>query len=284
MTLRVVEPGLQCLVQDLGRPGWAHLGVSEGGAMDRSALRRANRLVGNPEQAAGLELLLGGTRFIAEDDCLLAVTGAVAEVTVDGRAVDQHRAVMVAAGQEVTIGRAVAGLRCYLALRGGIEAEAVLGSCSTDPVTGLGPAPVRAGDELVAGDAGGAVPTADLAQVHLPSAEVTVRAMLGPRHDWVEPDDLALLGSLAWRVSPQCDRIGIRLTGGVLRRRVTDELPSELVVRGAVQLPPSGEPLVFGADHPTTGGYPVVAVVLDDDIDLLGQVGPGSVVRFDLLR
>lgn len=284
MTLLLERTGPLCLVEDLGRRGHARSGVGEGGAMDRAALRLANRVVGNAEDEPGLEVLAGGLVATADRACVVAVTGAVAAMSVDGRPVDQGRALVLQPGQRLSVGRAEVGLRCYLALRGGVVSRRSLGSASSNPLLGLGAPPLVPGDRVVAGDRVGTLPVADLTHVHVPGIEVTVRAMVGPREDWVEPGALTVLSSTTWRPSPDSDRIGIRLTGGTLRWRQRRELPSELVVRGSVQVPPSGEPLVFMADHPTTGGYPVVAVVLDEDTDLLGQAGPETRVRFDLAR
>lgn len=280
--LEVLSPGLRSLVQDQGRPGHAALGISAGGAWDRAAQDLANRLVGNESAAGVLEVLMGGARFRAHGDLLVAVTGAPVPVTVDGRPVDLCTPLVLRSGQEVAMGAPSTGLRSYLAVRGGLEARRVFGSVSSDPTRGMGPAPLRAGDELALGGFG----TRTMHPTHLaPSAwsarrELVLHAVLGPRDDWFTAVALHSFATTAWTVTDQTDRVGTRLDGPALERARAGELASEGMVRGAVQVPTSGQPLVFGPDHPTTGGYPVIAVVDGPDADLLAQAAPGQVVRF----
>ncbi len=284
--LVVERVGALALVQDLGRPGHASLGVPTSGAADRPALRLANRLVGNDEGAAGLEVLLGGLTLRSRAAVTVAVTGAPVPLAVDGRAAPLFAPVHVPAGRALTLGHPVRGLRSYVAVRGGIEAERLLGSASTDLTSGLGPSPLAEGHRLHVGAAPPLGPRhSDLAAVHLPPrGDLVLRAVLGPRDDWFTDEAVRLLGGAAWEVTGETDRVGVRLSGPTLDRARGGELASEGVVRGAVQVPASGQPLVFFADHPTTGGYPVVAVVLDEDTDLLAQARPGTRVRFGLRR
>ena len=278
--LEVEGVGPLALVEDLGRRGLGALGVPTGGAADRAAHRLANRLVGNREDAATIEMLLGGLRVRARTDLLVALTGAPAPVSVDRRPVAWAAPLHVPAGVDLSIGTPDHGVRSYLAVRGGIDAGRVLGSRSGDPTTGLGPAPLRPGDLLRVGpDPRGVVVSSDLTPAAHRWGEVSVRVVLGPADDWFDEDAVSRLTATPWRVTPHSDRVGIRLEGAVLGRIRPGERPSEGVVRGAVQVPPSGEPLVFLADHPTTGGYPVIAVVVDEDTDLLAQCRPGDVVR-----
>lgn len=284
--LRVERPGVRTLLEDLGRPGYARLGVTASGAWDRGALTLANRLVGNPEDAAGLEVLLGGLTLRALADVTVAVTGADVPVTVDGYAAATFGVVPVPAGAVLDLGRPRLGLRAYVAVRGGLTGRRVFGSLSADPTTGLGPAPLASGDVLAIGpDPGTPTEAPDTAPTRAPTGgEIVLRAVPGPRDDWFAPDALALLAGTAWEVSPHTDRVGTRLLGPSLPRARTGELSSEGLVRGAVQVPASGLPLVFGPDHPTTGGYPVIACVTSTDADALAQAAPGTVVRFELLR
>ncbi len=279
--LAVRRPGLQTTIQDLGRPGHADVGVTTGGACDRVALRLANRLVGNPDSAAGLECLLGGVELEATVPATVAVTGAPAPARVNGSPVDGP-VVRLAAGDRLSLGEPVRGLRCYLAVGGGIEAPRLFGSCGSSPTAGLGPSPLVAGDVLRVG----AAPAYDR---DVPDAsdrgrwadpEVVVALVLGPRTDWFDAASVDRLTHTAWTVTSDLDRVGIRLAGPDLVRTRHVELPSEGIVRGAVQVPPSGQPIVFLADHPTTGGYPVIGVVVDADTDRLAQVRPGDRVRF----
>jgi KipI family sensor histidine kinase inhibitor len=278
--LRVLVPGGLATVQDLGRPGRAGLGVARAGALDRAALRIANRLVGNDEDAAGLEIALGGFCARAVVDTWVCVTGALVEVRVDGRACDAYAPVRVAAGSELSIDGVRGGARNYVAVRGGIAAPAVMGSRSRDGLAGLGPRPLRADDVVRVGPPSRPIPTVDFFPWSVPPAAVDVRVSAGPRADWFAPATLTALIETAWTVSSDADRVGIRLDGPALGRLRGGELPSEGMRPGAIQVPPHGRPVVLLADGPVTGGYPVLAVVMDADLDTLAQVRPGDGVRF----
>ena len=284
--LVVEQVGALALVQDLGRPGHGSLGVPVSGAADRRALRLANRLVGNCEGAAAIEVLLGGLALRATVASTVAVTGAPAPFTVDGRPAALYAPVQVAAGQTLALGRPAHGLRSYVAVRGGLQTERSLGSASTDLTSGLGPPPLQAGHDLRVGTSSvDVVRHSELAATHgTRHGDLVLRAILGPRDDWFAEEAVRLLGTTAWEVTHDSNRVGVRLSGPSLARTRAGELASEGVVRGAVQVPASGQPLVFFADHPTTGGYPVVAVVVDEDTDLLAQARPGDRVRFELRR
>lgn len=277
----VLAPGPLALVEDLGRPGNAHLGVPPSGALDVPSLRLANRLVGNAEGAAGVECVLGGLRLRADASCTVAVTGPSVPVTVDGRGAGSHTPLHLRAGQEVALGSPRSGVRNYVAVSGGLAVPAQLGSRSTDVLSGIGPAPLGAGDVLPLGPVTGLPSGADVvAPVHAPD-RLVVPVLLGPRDDWFA-DPAAQLGAAEWSVSPESNRIGLRLLGPALTRAPGHggrELPSEGVVTGAVQVPASGRPVVFLADHPTTGGYPVLGVVPVRHLAALAQARPGTKVR-----
>lgn len=279
MSLRVLEPGPLSLVQDLGRPGLSDLGVGPSGAFDRRAMREANALVGNPAAAAGVEALGGGLAVVATAVHVVAVTGAAGPVTVDGAPVASGRVLALRRGQVLRLGSPVVGLRWVLAVGGGIAVQPVLGSRSTDTLAALGPAPLAAGTELTVGTVTGGV-SLEAYPAALPSGEVTVRVVPGPRDDWFTPATVGTFLSAPWRVDPVSDRIGLRLEGPALERTRDGELLSEPVVRGSVQVTTSGRPVVLGPDHPVTGGYPVIGVVVDADTDALAQARPGDVVRF----
>ncbi|ROR80896.1 biotin-dependent carboxylase uncharacterized domain-containing protein [Plantibacter flavus] len=282
-TLLVETAGPATTVQDLGRPGAAALGVGPSGALDRGALRLANRLVGNPEGRAALEVVLGPFAAVPDVDLWIAVTGAWGAITVDGRPVDGHRAVRVAAGSRLELGAATHGLRYVLAVRGGFDGPQLLGSRSTDTLAGLGPAPVVGGDRLVVlPTPRRRVPPLDIAPWTRPEAgERLIRVSPGPRRNWFDAGSLQRLVEQSWSVTADADRIGMRLDGTPLERLDPGrELPSEGMVAGAVQVPPSGLPTILAADHPVTGGYPVIAVVRAADRDLLAQLRPGQRLRF----
>lgn len=278
----VVEPGLLATVQDLGRTGVGGLGVAGSGALDRAALRTANRLLGNPEGAAGLEITLGGFRAVAEADLWVAVTGAWGPVRIGGRPVDPYTAHPWPAGAELHMDWAAHGARAYLGVRGGIDAPVVLGSRSADLMAGLGRPALRAGERVDVGDeASVPIPVAPPAPWGAPhDDELTLELAPGPRSDWFDAEALAVLFDSVWAVSRAADRIGARLDGPELTRVRHDELPSEGMVPGALQVPPSGRPTVLLADGPVTGGYPVIAVVTDASLDLVAQARPGTRIRF----
>lgn len=282
-SLTVLQPGPLTTVQDLGRPGRAASGVGASGAADSASMQLANRLVGNPEGAAGLEMTLGGLSVQVEGLTVVALTGAPAPVAVDGRAESVNSVLVLRAGARLVVAAPTAGLRTYAAFRGGIETPMVLGSRSTDLLAGLGPPALRAGDRLPLGVPHGPYPSVDhapLAAAAQPGAITRLRFTPGPRHDWFEPSALHTLSCSLWEVEAQSNRIGVRLTGPALPRRLEQELPSEGAVLGAIQVPPSG-PVLFLADHPLTGGYPVIGVLEPASVDAAAQLRSGAYLRFD---
>ncbi|MEP6851557.1 MAG: biotin-dependent carboxyltransferase family protein [bacterium] len=278
MSLVVLATGPLATVQDRGRPGWAAFGVSPSGAADRGALDLGNRLVGNVDHAAGIEVTLGGLQVRATTAHAVSLTGADAPATVDGRPVGTHATLRLDTGATLALGAPPWGLRTYLAVRGGVAVPPVLGSRSYDVLSGLGPAPLAVGDELPIGAPLVPLPDADWAPVPMPPAEDVLAGAPGPREDWfAAPHQLF---TARWQVSDDTDRVGVRLDGPALERTHSGELASEGVVRGAVQVPPSGRPVVLLADHPVTGGYPVIAVLTGPATDRLAQLRPGRTVRF----
>lgn len=282
--LEVLASGALTLVQDLGRPGFASIGVSRSGAADRQAFRLGARLLAQDYGAAALELTLGGLEVRAVGDLTLAITGAPAPARREGVQVGYAGPFVLADGETLRFGVPLAGLRSYLSVRGGLQVTPVLGSRSADTLSGLGPPPLRAGDVLPVGPAPPEFPNVDVAPVAAPTGgPLTLTALPGPRADWAA--DLGDLERTTWTVSSRSDRIGIRLQGEPLGRAAAyrdRELLSEGVVRGAVQLPPGGEPVIFLADHPVTGGYPVVAVLREESADRAAQAVPGQPVRIVL--
>lgn len=288
--LVVVATGPQALLQDEGRPGLGAVGVGRTGAADRAAYRLGHRLLGNRPGAASIEALLGGLSVRIHGPVELALTGAPAPATALHEASGRRYQIGYGApatfddGTVLSLAAPPAGLRSYLAVRGGFAVPPVLESRSTDVLAGLGPPPLAAGDELPIGPAEADYPGVDVAPYRAPvpgDQPVVLRVLPGPRRDWFA--DPAALGHTAWQVSPKSNRVGVRLTGTPLVRvpeRAQDEVPSEGMVRGAIQVPPSGEPVVFLNDHPVTGGYPVIGVVASKDVDLAAQAQPGQEMRF----
>ncbi|GIE96342.1 biotin-dependent carboxyltransferase family protein [Paractinoplanes rishiriensis] len=273
--ITVVRSGPLSTVQDLGRPGYAHLGVPRSGALDLAALRRANALVGNPVTAAVVETTLLGCALRFAVAARVAVTGATAAVRLDRQPVPDE-VIEVPVGSVLDVGRATAGVRSYVAVAGGIDVEPILGSRATDTLSGLGPPRLTDGMKLPIGTEqfGSAV----VGPAMLPTTELELGVRLGPRDDWFEA---AGLFASAYQVSPLSNRVGCRLAGIALTRTRAGEFASEGVVLGAIQVPADGQPLIFLADHPTTGGYPVIGVV--DDVTPLAQARPGTTVRFRAL-
>ncbi|MUN35916.1 5-oxoprolinase subunit C family protein [Actinomadura litoris] len=281
--IEVVRTGPLTTVQDLGRPGHAHLGVPHSGAADARALRLANRLVGNPEGAAGVEFTLGGAALRFHASAWIAVTGAPAPLRIGGRAYGANSPCHVPAGALVEFGLPASGLRSYLAVRGGVTVEEVLGSRSTDLLSSLGPDPLKPGDRLPVG------PARDLGDITVDVAPVppipdtpVLRVLPGPREDWFSRDALETLTSTPYTVTPDSNRVGVRLDGPPLARARDGELSSEGMVTGALQVPPSGLPIIFLADHPTTGGYPVIAVLASPSLPAAAQLRPGQTIHFRL--
>ena len=290
--LEVVKPGPLATVQDLGRRGQGAIGVPPSGAADPASLIAANRLVGNPDSSAGIELTLGRAVFRCHGDLIIAVTGAPATVTLtlDGGTASEPApagfgaCVEAASGSVLSIGAPSTGLRCYLAVAGGVAVPAVLGSRSADLLSDLGDGPLRPGmklpvgsDSALAGEAGAIDVPARLIDR---GGVAELRVIAGPRLDWFETDALDRLCSGTYTVTPASNRTGLRLDGEPMRRPSDAELPSEGLVTGALQVPPDGLPILLLADHPTVGGYPVIAVVASADLGLAAQLRPGDRLRF----
>jgi len=279
-TLEVLDTGPLALIEDLGRPGLAHIGVTRSGAADRRSHRLANRLLANPDDRATIEVTLGGLRIrVSGGGVDIAVTGADANPTVDGIPFGANSIAHIRDGQVIALDSPRTGLRSYLGVRGGITVPATLGSRSYDTLSGIGPAPLRSGDVVPVGEPIGRSPGIDQAPVAaIIAGPVGLRMIPGPRYDWfVDPDAVV---RTEWMTSDRSDRVGVRLVGPALQSRWPGrQLPSEGAVRGAVQVPPNGQPVILGADHPVTGGYPVIGVVADADTDVLAQLRPGQPVR-----
>ncbi|PVE19214.1 5-oxoprolinase/urea amidolyase family protein [Arthrobacter sp. Bz4] len=303
-SLEILTPGPQSLIQDLGRPGLGDVGVSKAGAADTASARQANRLVGNAPGDAVIETILGGLTVRAHGELTLALAGAItpAEIsTTNDAGGDNTRTAPMCSpfalhdGETLTLDQPDAGLRTYLAIRGGIDVPEVLGSRSTDVMSGIGPDPLAAGVVLPIGaiDQGRTVGAAEPST--LPDAvrlgletPVLLRITGGPRHDWFTDVSQTAITSQTWTVTAESNRIGVRLAtdenqdaAAPLERLTADELPSEGVVAGSLQVPPSGLPVLFLADHPVTGGYPVIGVVVPDDLPIAAQLPPGTMLRFE---
>lgn len=284
-TLEILNTGPLALIEDLGRPGLAHMGVTRSGAADRRAHTLANRLVANPGESATVEVMLGGfTARVHGGDVAVAVTGADTSPSVNGKPFGTNSIHYAHDGDVISLSTPSSGLRSYLAVRGGFVVDPVLGSRSYDVMSAIGPQPLRPGDTLPVGGHSTEFPELDQAPVAAIDDDVLELAVVpGPRDDWfVDPD---VLVHTNWQVTNRSDRVGMRLVGMPLEYRWPDrQLPSEGATRGAIQVPPNGFPVILGPDHPVTGGYPVVGVVTDDDVDKVAQARPGQTVRLHWSR
>lgn len=284
-TLEVMRTGPLALVQDLGRVGKAAMGVGRSGAADRSSHSLANRLVANPDNLATIEVTLGGMSFrVTGGDVVVAVTGADTDPSINGIPFGTNSIAQVQDGDVVSLGAPRSGLRSYVAVRGGVSVAPVMGSRSFDIMSSIGPKPLQAGDRLPIGPRSPSFPEIEQAPVATISDNIVeLKVVPGPRDDWFADPDALIHGD--WIVSDRSDRVGTRLIGRPLELRdPARQLPSEGVVRGAIQVPAGGQPVILGPDHPVTGGYPVIGVITDHDVDLVAQVRPGQTVRFSWSR
>ncbi|OBC07469.1 hypothetical protein A5784_09070 [Mycobacterium sp. 852013-50091_SCH5140682] len=283
--LTVESVGVLALLQDRGRRGLGHLGVGQSGAADRASYDLANRLVGNRSGAPCIEVTLGRMAFSVDAPALIAVTGASVPVSCRGRSPGLNTAFPVGAGDRITLGVPTAGLRSYVAVRGGVLGECVLGSMSWDTMAQLGTPPLRAGDVLGVGGLKTDWPATDFAPMAEPRhSTMTLPLTLGPRDDWFTDEALDRLSRHEFTVTADADRVGIRLDGPELPRRRSGELASEGVVLGALQVPTRGRPTLFLADRPVTGGYPVIGVVPGAAVNAAAQAVPGTRIRFAVRR
>ena len=268
--IRVLSPGLQTTVQDLGRFGYAHFGVSASGAADPLALRAGNLLVGNAENAAALEMTLLGGAFEFETDAVIALTGSDF-----GAGLPLWTALEIKAGQTVRCGATRSGARAYLAVRGGIGVPKAMGSASVHVMTGVGGRPLRAGDVLPIGDAAVRRPRA-LPRRPPDFARGPLRVTAGPQAHWFSGE----LYAAVYRVAEESNRMGIRLRGPAIPSPAGHML-TQGVPLGAIQVPPDGQPIILFVEHQTTGGYPKPANLISADLWRLGQLRPRDEVRFE---
>jgi KipI family sensor histidine kinase inhibitor len=285
--LELVVPGMRAALQDAGRRGVAAIGVPGAGPADPVSFLLANRLVGNSDGASTIEVTAGVTRLRCLAPCHVALVGGAAELFVEGRSAGHGRVVALESGQGLQVGPIRRGLHAYLAVAGGFLGPAAFGSTATDELSNLGPGRLVAGQRLHAGPwspplgdhvADGAAPDVG------PAAPVPLRVVAGPHRERFAPDAMAHLAAATFVVDDRSNRVGLRLRPRTPPwsegRNDADELDSQGMVTGAVQVPPGGDPIVLGPDHATLGGYAVVAVVITADHGLLGQCAPGTEVRF----
>jgi biotin-dependent carboxylase-like uncharacterized protein len=290
--IEVRSPGLLTTVQDLGRESFGPMGVSASGAADPVALRIGNRLVGNTERAAGLEMTLLGGTFVFPERAEIALTGADFSATLDHERVDPWSSVEVQAGQTLRLEATHTGARCYLCVRGGLVVKMFLGSASTHLLSGLGGFEGRAlrkGDVLKIGTAGGGFRTFRRRKVATRALEKlaprkTLRVTAGPQSDWFSEVAREVFYRTAYGVAEESNRMGLRLEGAPIPAEAGGEMISEGVSLGAVQIPASGLPIILFVEQQTTGGYPKIANVISADMSSLGQLRPRDEIRFELVE
>jgi antagonist of KipI len=286
LTVRKAPKGPFVTIQDLGRYGHQKSGITVTGALDKFALKAANRLVGNPPGAAGLEITLMGPELVFDRETVIALAGADLSAAVDGEPLPPWTARTVAAGAVLTFGKPVLGVRAYLAVAGGIDVPPVLGSRSTDLKAGIGGLEGRAlqtGDVLPLGEPAGPLTVRRMrSPTYIPARgeEVEVRVVLGPQDDAFTEEAIATFLTHPYRITPQADRMGYRLEGPPLPHRERADILSDAIPEGAVQVPANGQPILLLADRQTTGGYAKIATVISADLPKLAQSVPGMVVRF----
>ncbi|MGH7320840.1 MAG: biotin-dependent carboxyltransferase family protein [Candidatus Rokuibacteriota bacterium] len=286
--LVVIEPGLLTTVQDLGRPGYQRVGIPPSGPLDRTAFILANRLCGNPDGAAGLELTLRGPRLEVRRECVVAVTGAEMGMSVNGQEAPTWTAVRVRPGDLLGFRMVTAGCRAYLAVAGGLDTPLALGSRATYLRGRLGGVEGRAlqkGDGLPIGRPALALDrilgrTVPPARRPACPSEVECRVILGPQDDRFTAGGLAAFLEGPYEVTPQADRMGYRLKGPVILHATGHDIMSDGIPLGGIQVPGEGQPIVLLVDRQTTGGYTKIATVISVDIGRLGQTKPGHRVRF----
>ncbi len=287
--IEVLEPGLFTTVQDLGRDGFGPLGVSASGAADAISLRLGNRLVGNSEGAAGLEMTLLGGAFEFADGAVIALSGSDFGATLDGKPVEMWKAMEVRAGQVLRVASTRSGARCYLCVRGGIAVKSFLGSASTHILSGLGGFEGRAlrrGDVLEIGVAGGGVRKRSFSAqaLALLTPRKVLRATAGPQSDWFDDGARRWFYESSYRVAEDSNRMGLRLEGAAITAPSGGEMISEGMALGAVQVPEGGKPIILFVEQQTTGGYPKIANVISADFHSLGQLRPRDEIRFELVE
>jgi antagonist of KipI len=287
--IEVRAPGLLTTVQDLGREGFGPMGVSPSGAADPVALRIGNRLVGNAEGAAGLEMTLLGGTFVFPERAVVALTGANFGATVDNGSIEMWSSLEVQPGQTLRMGPTRAGARCYLCVKGGIDVKLFLGSASTHLLSGLGGfegRSLRKGDVLRIRAANGGFRTfrktkmAGRALEKLSPRRV-LRVTAGPQSEWFTEEVQKVFYGNTFRVAEESNRMGLRLEGAAISTPSGGEMISEGVSLGAVQITASGLPIILFVEQQTTGGYPKIANVISADLSSLGQLRPRDEIRFE---
>lgn len=283
MSIKILQAGPLTTIQDKGRFGYQKSGIGQAGVMDQEAYAAANRLAGNLPGVAVLEMTMLGATLQFTEKHICALTGADMQAKLDGVPQERYKSFYVEAGQTLALGFAQSGLRGYFAVQGGIEVPKVLGSRSTDVKSHLGGLEGRAlknGDELEVGESDNMPPIYKSLPVPEYTDEVGVRAIPGPQDDFFTEKGIETFFNTSYTVTPQSDRMGIRLDGPAIENKSGVDIVSDGITFGSVQIPANGMPIILMADHQTTGGYAKLATIASADLSKLAQIKPGQKIRF----
>lgn len=282
MSIAVIKPGLQSTVQDLGRNGYTHFGISASGAADRLSLQIGNLLVGNPESFAGIEMTLLGDTYKFKDEAFIALSGSEFEATLDGESIPWQKGFYVRAGQVLAVGPTKSGDRCYLSVRGGVDVPSYLSGKTTHVMSqmgGLNGRPLAKGETLHIGDLSKVSQPIYLnEQLQMDSS--ILRITNGKQSDWFSDSTWDQFTSKPFTVSELSNRMGIRLTGNSIPSDQGNEILTEGIPLGGIQVPGGGDPIISFVEHQTTGGYPKIANVITADLCKVGQLKPGDQFKF----
>ncbi len=282
MSIRVIKPGLQSTIQDLGRHGYAHYGISASGAADCFSLRIGNLLVGNPEDSSGIEMTLLGGTYKFEDEAFIALCGSIFDATLDGKPIPWQKGFYVRAGQTLSVGPTINNARCYLAIRGGVDVPHYLSGKTTHVMSkmgGLNGRPLEKGDSIVIGDLSTVSQPVTIKEL-LKYDHAILRITSGIQSDWFSESTWEKFTSIPFTVSDASSRMGIRLTGNSIYSEKGNEILTEGIPLGGIQVPGGGDPIISFVEHQTTGGYPKIANVITADLCKVGQLKPGDEFKF----
>jgi antagonist of KipI len=286
MSLEILRAGLQTSIQDLGRFGAAHLGISASGASDNLAMRIGNLIVGNPENTTAIEMTLTGDTVLFHSDAFIALAGSKFKINLDEKPFPFWSGTYIRAGQVLTIGSTLNGARCYLCVRGGLQVKKIINSTSTHLTSGMGGlngSILKKGNRLAFGNLDNVIQPIKNMQNHPSTNTTTIRATKGLQWDWFDNQNRKLFFEKDYRVSNVSNRMGLRLRGQSIFSSKGNEIITEGMPLGAIQIPGNGQPILSFVEHQTTGGYPKLANVISADISKVGQLKPGDQFKFQLI-
>ena len=286
MSLEILKAGLQTSVQDLGRFGAAHLGISASGASDNLAMRIGNLIVGNPENTTAIEMTLTGDTVLFHSDAFIALAGSKFKINLDEKPFPFWSGTYIQAGQVLTIGSTLSGARCYLCVRGGLQVKKIINSASTHLTSGMGGlngSILKKGNRIAFGKLDNVIQPIKNMENYPSTNTTTIRATKGLQWDWFDNQNRKLFFEKDYRVSNVSNRMGLRLRGQSIFSSKGNEIITEGMPLGAIQIPGNGQPILSFVEHQTTGGYPKLANVISADISKVGQLKPGDQFKFKLI-